>query len=110
MELQKWAYAVSARQQEYILKEAQKLGLSATAAVKMEAAMLRIEQGKATSSETSLVRGSVSEMRFQCDNRWYRLLYSRKYEHFVALHLIAKKQNKLDPGSIALAEKRHKKH
>lgn len=110
MALQGWEYAVSARGEAYIIRENRKLQLGLEAAVKMESAMKRVAAGTAGPGEASLVRKNVSEMRFQSDNRWYRLLYGRKNGKYVALLLLAKKQNKLDNSAIKLAEKRYQQH
>jgi len=110
VELEDWEYARSSRGEPYVVKEAGKLSISADAAAKMENAMQRVSSGTSNAGESSLIRNGVYELRFQQDKRWYRVLWGRKDGQYVALVLLAKKQNKIDPRAVALAEKRLREH
>ena len=109
-ELKRWVYAASNSGQEYVLREIKKAKASVDAAAKLENAMRRLENGDAKPQEYDVVRNGVSELRVNADKRWYRLLYGRDGDNFVALSFLVKKQNKLDPNAIDTAENRLKEH
>ncbi|GAA4152414.1 type II toxin-antitoxin system RelE/ParE family toxin [Leifsonia shinshuensis] len=110
VDLSQWDYALSARDDAYVLKELRKLKASSYAVGKLERAMERVQKGTAKPGECGPVRGDVWELRVNYDNRWYRLLYARTGDRFVALYIGAKKTNKLDPSWTDTAEGRLKEH
>jgi putative component of toxin-antitoxin plasmid stabilization module len=106
--LDKWEAAVTGSGASHLSREQQKARMSAAAASKLKAAMQRQQDGEAVDS--SLVRKGVYELRIRIDGRWYRLLFGRKGDKFVALMLIVKKQNKLDNNDIDTALERLGQH
>jgi phage-related protein len=110
VELGQWDYAMSTRDQAHLVRDAKKSGMSAHAVAKLEEAMQRVEEGSAKSSEVSKVRGEIFELRVNQDGKWYRLLFSKFEERYVALLLGAKKTNQLDKNWIATAAKRLSQH
>jgi len=110
LELQHWSYATSVRDEPFVLREIKKVGMSKHAVGKLEEAMWRVEVGLAKPHETSKVRGDVLELRVNQDKRWYRLLFARVNDDYVALLLGAKKTNRLDDGWITTALQRLEDH
>lgn len=107
--LERWEYALSA-QGPYVPKEIRKAGATLTAAARLERAMKRLEDGNAKPQEWDLVRDGVYELRVQADKRWYRLLFGRCGDRFIALHFVVKKQNKLSATAISTAVQRLQQH
>lgn len=110
MDFQNWEWARAASGDEYVVKEARKLRVSVDGLAKLDEAMRRIDVGEARSGEMSKVRGDVYELRVDCDGTWYRLLFGKNGQKWVALVLLKKKRNQLDPKAIALALRRLKAH
>lgn len=106
MDLEGWEYATSSRGEAYVLREAKKLKMSYDALAKLEQGMKRLADGKSRQGEVSLVRNEIWELRVNADNRWYRLLFARLAPNRVALLLVAKKRNTLDPAWTKSAQSR----
>lgn len=106
LELEHWAYAMSSRDEPYVVREGKKLAISNYAAAKVSEAMYRVESGTARPSEISKVRGDIYELKINQDKRWYRLLFARAGDTYLALLLGAKKTNQLDKGWIETAQQR----
>lgn len=77
---------------------------------KLEEAMRRVELGTVRKCEIGKVRGEVLELRVNQDRRWYRLLFARDGDGYLALLLGVKKTNQLDPGWIDTAAERLGEH
>lgn len=77
---------------------------------KLEEAMQRVELGTAKPGEIGKVRGDVLELRVNQDKRWYRLLFARDEDGYVALLLGAKKTNQMEVGWIDTAAERLGEH
>lgn len=107
--LEHWEYAGGAGS-VYVPKEIRKAGASLEAVSKVERAMKRLEDGTARPAETDLVRDGVYELRVQADKRWYRLLWGRDGDSFIALQFMVKKTNKLPNDVVKNAIKRLKAH
>lgn len=110
MDLDGWEYAVSARDQPYVLKEITDLKMSSTAIAKLEQAMVRVSEGTTSTGDVKSVRNGILELRIQADKRWYRMLFARLDANRVALLVIVKKTNRLEKKSIELAENRLREH
>lgn len=107
--LNRWDYA-GGKDNPYVPKEIKKSKASLTAIGRLERAMKRLEEGTSTPQETDIVRGGVSELRVDVDKRWYRLLWGRCGDRFVALIFIVKKSNKLKNNDIETAASRLAEH
>ncbi len=105
IELELWDYA-GGPANAHVLKEIKKSKASETAIGRLERAMKRLEDGTSTPQETDLVRDGIYELRVSADKRWYRLLWGRCGDRFVALIFIVKKSNRLDKNDIKTASRR----
>ncbi len=110
MELNLWEYALSARSEAYLIHEIKKLKMSKVAIAKLERGMRRIQDSQTRGKEIGKVRGEVWELRIDVDARWYRLLWAKKGDRWVALLLVAKKRNDLHSDWIETAESRLSEH
>ena len=106
VELKLWRYATSARDEPYLVREIRKSGASLSAVAKLELAMSRLENGQSRAGEHSRVRGDIWELRVNYEKHWYRLLFARDGDLYIALFFGAKKTNKLDSSWIETAESR----
>lgn len=108
MELELWDYAGG--DPAFVLKEIKKLGMSKPAIAKLEEGMSRVEKRTTRGGESSQARGSIWELRVDIDKRWYRLLFARVDERYVALTIVVKKRNDLDTAWLDRADKRLRDH